>query len=255
MTHHLPPRSAVLPLLALLLAPSLRAAPIPLRYTYRAGEAAHYRLSMESRTAVQIGELSQETQLRTVLNLVQRTVAVGEDGIARVLTRVESGQVTDENGSRQMMPPREATMRLNARGAVLDGMMPESRLAPLRMVFPEEGVQIGSSWTASQPPSPEIPVPVQVRYTVVGFREYEERSCIEIQVRIQAAEASAVENPMQMGFQATGAMLFDFKEGLLIRSEIESDLELTLQRPPALGLEDVKTHIETDFSIRYLPGL
>ncbi len=241
--------------LALGLVPGIvRAAGLPLRYHFRAGEEANYRLTLASLTAVQLGEATQQSHMQTTLHMTQRVLAVGDDGVARVLTRVDAGRVSMAGSDQKMMPPREATMRMDPRGKILQGEAAGPPLSPLRMVFPVDPIEVGGSWTDGLPPSAEIPVPVQVRYTVIGHETVSGLACARIGVRIQSAEASAIENPLGLKFEAAGEILFAIEKGLLMNAALESDLELTLKRPPELGMEDVRTRIEMDLSLEYLPS-
>lgn len=230
----------------------------PLRYRFVPGEEARFRLKIVSRTAVQIGERDTETKLTSVLNMTQRTLALAKDGVARVLTRVDSGRVKqgEEGAISQMMPPRESTMRVDSRGRIIEGEQGSTQLAPLRMVFPEKKVSLGESWTSSLPPSKDVPVPVQVRYTLVKMAKVHDLSCVEIGVRIQSANASRDSDaPLDLSFQAGGVLYFSLEKGMVVRGELESDLEFVFLHPTELGLEPVETHMALDLKLEYRPGL
>lgn len=228
----------------------------PLRFRFPPGAELRFRLVMEGRTLVFAGERQAEIPLRTTLNLTQRVIAVAPDGVARVLTRIESGKLVQGEGDEgRIIPPREATMRVDPRGRILDGEGAGVNLAQLQLVLPEEPLEVGGSWTSSLPPSQEVPVPIQVRYTVLGSRYEAGQDCVEIGVKMSTARASAVDDSLGLEFEADGTILFAPALGAMVSSRIDSKLEIGFDHAGEEGPVETRARIELGLRLTYRPGL
>jgi hypothetical protein len=252
-THSRTRRQAGLFLLNFFLWSLSTQAAFPLRFGWKNGLELRYRLTIEGRNTVSLAERTQSSNLHTRLHLTQRVLALGKGGIARLLTRVESGRSRRGKKDSVVMPPRQGTMRMDTRGRLLDGAQMSQGPAPLQLVFPERSLEIGDSWFNSLPPSREIPVPVRVRYTLTGFREEAGLHCVRIALRIESADASALGSPMDLDFHASGAILFAPKEGILVSSKISSDLTLTWRQPGPKAPSPVRARASFDVALEYRP--
>lgn len=239
-------------LLAALLAPPLSAGQT-LRFGWKAGLELRYRLRITGKTTATLGERHETTELRTRLNLTQRVLAVGADGAARILTRVESGKVVRDQAPAEIMPPREGSMRMDDRGTVLDGAAVTSGAAALQLVFPEGPVSVGDSWYNSLPATEEIPVPIRVRYTVLGVAQEEGYRCLRIGVQIETVKAAPVAAPIQLEFEAAGSMLFAPDPGVLIDSLVTTDMTVAWEQPGPEGPVPVSTRVAFDMHLSKRP--
>lgn len=241
-------------MLALLLAcPALIRAGTQLRFGWRPGLELRYRLTIQGKNSVGLGERTQASTLSTRLHLTQRVLAVGKDGVARVLTRVASGRTRRDKQDSKVLPPRQGTMRMDPRGRILDGSLLEQGPSPLQLIFPDRPLEIGDSWFNSLPPSQEIPVPIKIRYTLTGRQESMGLECIRIGLVIEGARASALEGPMELGFQARGEILFAPREGILVSSDVHSDLGLSWKLPSGEEEQAVHSRSSFDMLLEYRP--
>lgn len=237
----------------ILLAAAPGARPGELRFGWRAGLELRYRLGIDARTTVDLGERSSSTSLRTSLHLTQRVLAVSPDGAARILTRVESGRTSAEDGPTRVMPPRQGTMRMDDRGNVLDGDLMDAGSAPLQLIFPARALEIGDSWFNALPPSEEIPVPIRVRYTLVGSRQAAGQRCLELALEIDSSPASALESTLHLEVQGTGTVLFAPDPGLLVSSRVSCDLSLRWEQAGSEGGLPARARTSLDMNLEYRP--
>lgn len=227
---------------------SAAGAPSVLRFGWKPGLESKYRLVVDGRTTVTLGGRTDQTEMHSRLHLTQRVLAVKADGSARILTRIESGKTRRGRDRAQVMPPREGTMRMSARGVLLDGSALTAGSSALQLIFPEGPIEVGSRWFNSLPPSDELPVPIHVRYTVLGLVRREGENCAQIAVQIASSKSSAVEAPMRVEFEANGEMIFSLDRGVLLLSEVDSDLLMRWTQPGPDGPRPVATR--TSFDMR-----
>lgn len=239
-------------LLAAYLVPASLAGQV-LRFGWKPGLELRYRLRITGKTTATLGDRHETTELRTRLHLTQRVLAVGADGAARILTRVESGKVQRDQARAEILPPREGSMRMDGRGTMLDGASVATGAAALQLVFPEGPVSVGDSWYNSLPATPEIPVPIRVRYTVLGVAQEEGHRCLRIGVLIESVKAAPVEAPIQMEFEAAGSMLFAPDPGVLLDSLVTADLTVSWLQPGPGGPVPVTTRVAFDMHLSKRP--
>lgn len=245
-------RPGLLLLGALLLAPAAPAGEL-LRFGWKPGLELRYHLRITGKTTASMGERHETTELRTRLHLTQRVLAVGADGAARILTRVESGKVQRDQAPSEVMPPREGSMRMDDRGTVLDGSAVATGAAALQLVFPEGPISVGDSWYNSLPATEEIPVPIRVRYTVLGTALEEGYRCLRIGVQIESVKAAPVEAPIAVEFEAAGSMLFAPDLGVLIDSLVTTDMTASWMHPGPEGPVPVSTRVAFDIHLSRRP--
>ena len=246
-------RPGLLLLAAILLGPPPTQAAQVLRFGWKPGLEIQYRLRITGKTTATYGDRHEITELRTRLNLTQRVLAVGADGAARILTRVESGKVQRDQSPAEIMPPREGTMRMDARGTVLDGSAVAAGAAALQLVFPEGPVSVGDSWYNSLPATEEIPAPIRVRYTILGVAQEEGYKCLRIGVQIETVKAAPVEAPIQLEFEAAGSMLFAPDPGILLDSLVTTDMRVAWEQPSPDGPVPVSTRVGFDMHLSKRP--
>lgn len=210
-------------------------------------------------------EATQADGSTTIASVISRVkLEVDSPGIDNLiidtdLPAVDGGQAAELDAVIRPMVGVKITNRMSPRGEVTDVKIPEDIAAALQgaggimsaeqisemmqkvsPVFPEQGLQEGDSWAGTSAiETPVGKINVKSKYTYEGQVEVESRTLhsikVEITMDIEVAEGAA---RIKFGDQdSTGVMLFDNRQGRLVRSDVDQKFSLEVEVAPGQMLK------------------
>ncbi len=227
-------RSACLLMAVLFLSTSglqAQARGVKLQYGSKVGDQSVYHLTMDGNTTVHVNDRTQKTSIRTEMYLTQKVTAFVE-GVIDLSTRIDSGSI-NVNGTTSVLPNVGQTVKTSLRknGEIVSssGFGPNINLNQMQLVFPDEELQVGSSWKSSMKPSPAVPVQLNVEYKVLGFEKIRDFDCIKLASSVRSGEKTEIEG-LDLKVQADGTIYYAYQEGKMVRNDVKSSMTMVLKR-------------------------
>jgi len=205
---------------------------VQLRYTSQAGNKASYQMVMEGTTTVFVADRRQKTDLTTEIFLTQETSEVSDAGVIGLVTTIDSGRI-NVNGVSSVIPNVGQRVRteMQPNGEILNtqGLNANLNLSQMQLVFPDRELEIGSTWSNTIPPSLQVPVGLDVTYKIVGFEKIKGKDCIKILSEVRSGDSSTIEG-LSLDVKADGTIYFAFEEGMMVKNEVKSSMNMILKR-------------------------
>lgn len=226
---------------------------VVLRYRAKEGDKGTYQMIMDGNTTVFVAERQQKTSLNTEIFLDQEVEGVSDAGIISMLTIIKSGRIT-VNGVPSTIPNVGQRVRteLNPNGEIksTEGMNQNLNLSQMQMIFPDEPVEIGSTWSNTIEPSLQVPVPLRVRYKIVGFETINDLKCVKILSTVRSGKKSKIEG-LRLDVQADGTIYFAFEKGIIVKNEVNSQMNMILKRVVNNKSESIITKMKMDMKMEW----
>jgi hypothetical protein len=109
---------------------------------------------------------------------------------------------------------------------------------------------VGESWTSNIPANPQLPIPMNVKYTVMGFEKVGGEDCVKLQSDVSTAQGAA--GSINLDVKATGNIWFAYKKGIMIKNEVTSNMLMVMENDLGAGK---KEKIETRMNLSLTMGL
>ena len=203
---------------------------VKLRYSKKDKDSSTYQVVMDGQTSVFVSEKSNKTSMRTEMFITQKVVDVQGDVITQ-LTSIDSG-VININGKQSPLPNvgQKSTTDIKANGAIVSTSgFDQIDTKNMQLVFPEEDIKIGSSWSNTIEPNLQVPVPLEVTYKVLSFEKIKNFDCVKISSTVRSGSKSTIDG-LSLDVKADGFIYFAYKEGKMIRNEVKSTMRMILKR-------------------------
>lgn len=247
-----PIRTGALALLLLGTATGAATAGSLLRFKGAAGDAAVYQMKLGGSTTVFYGQRKSASQMSSEAFMTQRVDAVADDGTLELVMTVDSGRatvdgreqalpVTGRQTRSALRPDGETRSRGEAAPAGLD-------VAQLQLVFPEQPVEVGTSWSKRAPPSEAVPVALETTYRVVGFEQVGELPCVRIVSEVRSVGPPARPD-FEVAMQADGVILFAHERGFMVDNQVHAQMTMAFLRS-APGAEPERVVMKTKLEAR-----
>lgn len=214
---------------------------VSLEYKMQPGETLQYRTVVESEQTLQEG--SQTASGSSVMEMVmaQKATEVSPEGTMGVDVTIQSVSLKRDQENVPFEAGQDPTgktvsMKMKKSGEVIQTNMDLPFSQP---PFPTRPVKKGETWTGDS----KIPVPItDAEGKVTGHREVTLRyhyslweftrmggyECAEI--RVSCPESTIpLQDKVEQRISATGTTYFAYKEGRLVRSEVETDSQIAAQ--------------------------
>jgi hypothetical protein len=120
----------------------------------------------------------------------------------------------------------------------------------MQLVFPDEELEIGSSWANSIPPSLQVPVALNVTYKIVGFQKVKGKDCIKILSEVRSGDSTTIEG-LSLDVKADGIIYFAFEEGMMVKNEVKSSMNMILKRVINNKQERIITKMNMDMKMEW----
>jgi len=224
--------------------------PIRLEYRMQRGESREYRAHVRSDQVVEDRGESRGATVLADLTLVQKVVDVQPPDTFRLQLIVAAGTVS-RDGDTSEIPNRGQVIALELKknGALVQ---PAPDVPFSQPAFPDRSLRQGDTWSSSS----ELIVPVAgpdgrmagvrreglvYNYSLWGFRRIMGYDCA--QIHVTCPEALIEISPrMSQSISAAGTTFFAYKEGKMVRSEVET--VTVLRSPESKVSSTVKVAVE-----------
>ncbi len=210
-----------------LISPTLFSREVELRYKPRSRESI-YTFYSRAETMLKNGPMERLTQTSSNLYLSQMTMQVLTNG--NLLQRVGISAGNLSIGDRVIAHPSLGQF-LEFVQTPLGGIPKivgngnQFSVKNLQFELPNGPVSIGTTWSVTVPPTPTFPVATETRYQVVNFLG----DLVVLRAKTDLERSEFVPG-MFFSFKGTSQIIFHIVEGLLLRSEGNHYMEVSMER-------------------------
>mgnify|MGYP003573112538 FL=1 len=240
-------------LLGLSVVASAAHAGVKLRYKSQVGDKSAYQMVMEGETTVFVAERRQKTNLTTEIFLTQEVLEVADSGVINVATQIDSGRI-NVNQVSSVIPNvgQRVVTQMHPNGQIIntEGLQGNLNLNQMQLVFPDEELEVGSTWSKELPPSLQVPVGLDVKYKIVGFERVKGKRCIKVLSEVRSGETSTVEG-LSLDVRADGIIYFAYDEGMMVKNEVKSSMKMILKRVVNNKSESIITKMNMDMKMEW----
>jgi hypothetical protein len=201
-----------------------------LQYAPTAGTTTKYSMTLSGNTTVAAYGKNQRTNLETAMTIEQKVTGVDRNGNIDLETTVLDGTIT-VNNTPTPLPNMGQIMNVKMAkdGEVLSstGVDQQGNMNQMQIKFPQKPVGIGDSWTSKIEATPQMPIPMETKYTVVGFEKVSGLDCVKISSVVRSVQPSA--GSINLSVSANGHIWFAHKVGYMVRNEVKSDMRMLME--------------------------
>jgi len=120
----------------------------------------------------------------------------------------------------------------------------------MQLIFPDDPVEIGSSWSNKIPPSLQVPVALEVTYKILGFETIKDFKCIKVVSQVRSGKTSKIEG-LKLDVTADGVIYFAYEKGLMVKNEVKSAMSMVLKRVVNNKAESIITKMKMDMKMEW----
>jgi len=225
-----------------------------LEYNPAPGTTAKYKMNIRGNTIVTAYKRAQRTNLETAMTIEQKVTGVDKDGNIDMATTILDGTIT-VNNTPTVLPNlgQIISVKMAKDGEIISssGMDQQGgNFNQMQIKFPKEQVGVGSSWTSNIAPNPQLPIPMNVKYTVMGFEKVGGEECVKLQSEVSSAQGSA--GSINLDVKANGNIWFAYKKGIMIKNEVTSNMVMMMENDLGGGKKET---IETRMNLSLTMGI
>ncbi|MBF0503201.1 MAG: hypothetical protein HQM09_23945 [Candidatus Riflebacteria bacterium] len=216
-----------------------------LQYSPKPGTTTKYKMHLSGNTVVTAMKQTQKTDLETDMSIEQKITGVDKDGNIDMATTITDGTIT-VNKTPTPLPGNGQVIRVKMAktGEVKEseGMDNQTNFQNMQIKFPEKPVGIGESWDAVINPNPQLPIPLKVKYTLLGFETVEGYECAKLQSTVTTEQGDA--GSINLNVKAEGKIWFAYKDGIMVKNEVVSNMVMVMENDMGGGKkEKIETHM------------
>lgn len=224
-----------------------------LQYNPAPGTTAKYKMVIRGNTVVTAMGRAQRTNLETTMKLEQKVTGVDKQGNIEMTTTITDGTITVNQTPTQLPAIGQIIkVKMAKNGEVLEtsGMDQQANYNQMQIKFPDKPVGVGDSWDASIQPNPQLPIPLSVKYTVLGFETVSGQECVKLQSTVSSEQGSA--GSIDLEVKANGKIWFAYKQGIMIKNEVVSHMKMIMENDLGGGK---KEKIDTRMNLNLTMGI
>jgi hypothetical protein len=210
-----------------------------LQYNPKPGTAAKYKLGIKGITTVTAMDRAQKTDLETQMTLEQKVTGVDKDGNLSITTTIMDGQIVVNKTPTQLPAVGQViTVKMAKNGEVLssEGADQSTNFQQMQIKFPEKPVGIGDTWSTTINPNPQLPIPLEVKYTVQGFETVSGYKCVKLQSRVTTSQGDA--GSINLNVEADGKIWFAYEDGIMVKNEVTSNMVMVMTNDLGSGKKE-----------------
>lgn len=218
-----------------------------LQYAPSAGTTTTYKMNITGNTTVTAYGKNQRTSLETGMTIQQKVTGVDKDGNVDIETTVLDGTITVNNVPTVLPNMGQIiNVKMAKDGEVLSssGVDQQGNMNQMQIRFPKKPVGIGDSWTSKIEANPQMPIPMETKYTIVGFEKIGGQDCVKISSTVRSVQPAA--GSINLNVSATGFIWFAHKAGYMAKNEVKSDMRMVMENDLGGGQ---KEKIETRMNL------
>jgi hypothetical protein len=228
-----------------------RAEGIRLLYSSTVNDKAAYQMIMEGKTTVFVGDRTQSSSIKTEMFLTQ-VVSAFKDEVISLKTKIDSGTI-NVNGQPSPIPMigQEVLTDMKRNGTIISNSGFQGLdLKSMQLVFPDKEMNVNDSWTSSIPASSNVPVDLNVTYTVVGVEKIKDQDCVKIQSKVRSGKDTQIEG-LSLDVKADGNIYFAYKAGRMMKNDVRSQMNMILKRVVNNQEQRIITKMDMDMRMEY----
>lgn len=212
---------------------------INLEYKMKQGETLRYKTTVQSQQTLQEGSQSATGSSLMEMVMMQRATDVSAEGTMGVDVTIETVNLKRDGEAVQFDQGQDPTgktvsMKMKKNGEVVQTSMDLPFSQP---PFPSRPIKKGETWTGDS----KIPVPItnekgevqghrevtlRYHYSLWDFTRVQGYDCAEI--RVSCPESTIpLQDKVEQRISATGTTYFAYKEGRLVKSEVQTDSQIS----------------------------
>jgi hypothetical protein len=224
-----------------------------LQYTPAPGTTAKYKMNIRGNTIVTAYRRAQRTNLETAMTIEQKVTGVDRQGNIDMATTILDGTITVNNTPTQL--PNTGSIinvKMAKDGEIISssGMDQQGNFNQMQIRFPKKPVGVGDNWSSTIQPNPQLPIPMNVKYTVMGFEKRDGFDCVKLKSEVTSSQGSA--GSINLDVKANGMIWFAHKKGIMVQNEVTSNMIMIMENDLGGGK---KEKIETRMNLNLKMGL
>lgn len=243
--------ASVLVLLSVALAATAQE-PVLLQYNPAPGTTVKYQMNIRGTTVVTAMQKAQKTDLETNMKLEQKVTGVDKQGNIEMTTTIQEGTITVNNTPTPLPAIGQIIkVKMAKNGEVVESEgMDQGNFNQMQIKFPDKPVKTGDSWDSSIQPNPQLPIPLSVKYTVLGFETVDGYECVKLQSNVVSEQGQA--GSINLNVKATGKIWFAYKAGVMVKNEVSSNMIMVMESDMGGGK---KEKIDTRMNLTLKMGI
>lgn len=222
-----------------------------LRYNPKPGTTAKYRMNIRGNTIVTAYRRAQRTNLETAMTIEQRVTGVDRQGNVDMATTILDGTITVNNTPTQLPNIGQIiNVKMAPNGEILasSGMEGEGNFNQMQIKFPDTPVGVGDSWTSTIQPNPQLPIPMNVKYSILGMEKVRGMDCVKIKSEVSSSQGAA--GSINLDVKATGTIWFAYKDGIMAQNEVTSNMLMIMENDLGGGnTEKIETRMNLNLKM------
>ena len=239
---------------------------IKLTLKFNEGDEYKYQLTQDSKTTTEFMGKKMEMPSSTDITLTQKVEKVNQ-GIGELTITYDSFDMEMNVGGKQIpsnmgksMVGKTEKMKLSESGEILEPQGIQSMVAlqglgsdinsmffSLYPQFPERALKVGDSWAQKQEiPQSQMGLALETLYTLTRKEERNGHKCVVIDYTVSMTmQGGGGEEEQKMkiegGGKGKGTAYFAYEKGLLIGSDVEMDINMSIDTPLPVGDQKIPT--------------
>jgi len=224
-----------------------------LEYNPKPGTVTKYKMNIRGNTVVTAMKRAQKTKLETAMSLVQKVTGVDAKGNIDMTTTITDGTIT-VNDTPTKLPAIgqiiKVTMAKNGEVIQTAGMDDQANFNQMQIKFPSKPIGAGDSWSSTINPNPQLPIPLNVKYTVEGFETVSGYKCVKLRSDVSSSQGTA--GSINLRVRAVGQIWFAYEAGIMVKNEVQSNMFMTMENDMGGGR---KEKIDTRMNLTLRMGI
>lgn len=202
---------------------------IMLEYKMKKGEVLTYNTTVHSNQEIKTEEQSGSTTSDVEMQMIQKCTDVAPDGTMTVDVTIQSGKLK-RDGQEEELPNvgQTITIKMKKSGEIIHTSVDLPFEQP---AFPSNGVKKGDTWIGKSKisiPGKSEMVTLNYNYSLWDFSKALGYDCAEIKVTCPETNIP-IQEGIEQTLTANGTTLFAHKDGRLVKSEVETQTNITAQ--------------------------
>ncbi|MBI3038563.1 hypothetical protein HYY75_05855 [bacterium] len=131
-----------------------------------------------------------------------------------------------------------------------EGMDQQTNFQQMQIKFPDNPVGVGDSWETTISPNPQLPIPLKVKYSILGFETVDGFECAKLQSNVSTEQGDT--GSINLSVKADGKIWFAYKAGIMLKNEVASTMLMTMENDLGGGK---KEKIDTRMNLNLRMGV